>query len=108
MGSVVSVGTYGWTKQETNKPKARKCLSFSIFIEVCELVYLAPAAVHFINGSPECRIAGFDQLHLRPDIGLHIRAHQKVVLTPFLAGQTRLGLDHCVNATNCHKTRVAR
>lgn len=97
-----------------NKPKATICLYFSIFIElpsqqhmkVCEFVYLAPTAVHFINGSPERRIAGFDQLHLGPDIGLHIRAHQKVVLAPFLAGQTRLGLDHRVNATNCHKTRV--
>lgn len=66
-------------KQEVNKPRARNCLSFFIYQlaskDVSAFEYLAPTAVHFINGSSEWSITGFDQLHLRPDIGLHIRAN---------------------------------
>lgn len=63
-------------------------------------VYLTPSGVHLVNGSPQYRGRGLDQLHLCTHVALHIGAHQEIVLPPFLGGQTSFGLDDCVDASN--------
>lgn len=64
-------------------------------------VYLTPSGVHLVNGSPQYRGRGLDQLHLRTHVALHIGAHEEIVLPPFLGGQTSFGLDDGVDASNC-------
>lgn len=69
-------------------------------------VYLTPSGVHLVNGSPQYRGRGLDQLHLRTHVALHIGAHQEIVLPPFLGGQTSFGLDYGVDASNyTHKSK---
>lgn len=68
-------------------------------------VYLTPSGVHLVNGSPQYRGRGLDQLHLRTHVALHIGAHQEIVLPPFLGGQTSFGLDYGVDASNYTHTR---
>lgn len=63
-------------------------------------VYLTPSGVHLLNGSPQYRGRGLDQLHLCTHVALHIGAHQEIVLPPFLTGQTSFGLDDGVDASN--------
>lgn len=46
--------------------------------------YLTPSGVHLVNGSPQYRGRGLDQLHLSAYVALHVGAHQEIVLAPFL------------------------
>lgn len=70
-------------------------------------VYLTPSGVHLVNGSPQYRGRGLDQLHLCAHVALHIGAHQEIVLPPFLSGQTSFGLDDSVDASNyTHATKM--
>lgn len=72
------------------------------YVQCCECVsvYLAATGIHFVYGSDESRVAGLDELNLSSDIGLRVGAHQEVVLTPFLTGQTSFRLDHSVDPPN--------
>lgn len=70
----------------------------------CALLhYLAAAGVHLVNGSLHSGVGGLDELHLGAHVALHVRAHQEVVLPPFLGGEPSFGLDDGVDPSDCVK-----
>lgn len=69
-------------------------------LTACMWQYLTPTGVHLVNGSLQHGVGGLDQLHLSAHVALHVRAHQEIVLPPFLRGQTGFGLDDGVDASN--------
>lgn len=76
-------------------------LSLYTHLRTFILTHLAAVVDEWVHGLPDGRVRWLAALHLGLEVVFEVRPHHVVVLPPFICCDLCLGLNHCVDSTNC-------